>query len=153
MPNLRTIWHFKPQNALHQRMLNPTIANFFAILLQYNSKARIVLQQYSKKNIYIFYSLFLPKFLSSISLFQFSSLCSFFVSPSAFSSLQTQTPLSSQHQHHTSQWLIFSGGLRFGGFFGFFFFFCDLCLKEDRQCLGRRLVMGLVEISVGHGDQ
>ena len=35
MPNLREIWHFKPQNALHQGMLNPSIANFFAILLQY----------------------------------------------------------------------------------------------------------------------
>ena len=54
MPNLRTIWHFKPQNALHQRMVNPTIANFFAILLQYNSKAKIVLQQYSKKNNILF---------------------------------------------------------------------------------------------------
>ena len=32
MPNIKRIWHFKPQNALHQGMLNPTIANFFAIL-------------------------------------------------------------------------------------------------------------------------
>ena len=43
MSNLNTIWHFKPQNALHQKMVNTTIANFFAILLQYNSKVRIVL--------------------------------------------------------------------------------------------------------------
>ena len=35
----------------------------------------------------------------------------------------------------------------------FFFFCCDWCLKEDRQCLGRRLVMGLVEIGVGHEDR
>ena len=76
MPNVRQIWHFKPQTALHQEMLNPTIANFFAILLQCNSKVRIALQQYSK--IYIY---FIPPFspaiyLSSISLFQFSSLSS-----------------------------------------------------------------------------
>ena len=43
MPNVRQIWHFKPQTALHQEMLNPTIANFFAILLQCNSKVRIAL--------------------------------------------------------------------------------------------------------------
>ena len=34
-----------------------------------------------------------------------------------------------------------------------FFFCCDRCLKEDSQCLGWRLVMGLVEIDVGHGDR
>ena len=37
--------------------------------------------------------------LSSLSLILFSSLFSFFVSPSALSSLQTQTPSFSQHQH------------------------------------------------------
>ena len=44
MPNLREIQNFKPQNHLHQRMLNSSIANFFAILLQCNSKHRIALQ-------------------------------------------------------------------------------------------------------------
>ena len=33
MPNIREIWYFNLQNALHQGMLNPSIANFFAILL------------------------------------------------------------------------------------------------------------------------
>ena len=45
---------------------------------------------------------------------------------SSFSSLQAQTPSSSQHQHHTSQWLIFSGGLRSGGFCCCFFYFIFL---------------------------
>ena len=40
MPNLREIWNFKPQNYLHWGMLNNSIANFFAILLQCNSKHR-----------------------------------------------------------------------------------------------------------------
>ena len=60
MSNLRTIWHFKPQNTLHQRMINPTTANFFTILLQYNSKVRIVLQQYSKKK-KIYFIHFFPR--------------------------------------------------------------------------------------------
>ena len=36
-------WHFKPQTLLHQGIVNNSIAIFFAILLQYNSKLRIVL--------------------------------------------------------------------------------------------------------------
>ena len=96
IPNVRRIWHFKPQSALHQGMLNPSIANFFAILLQCNSTFSLVSL--------IFFVLFLLSFSSSLS------------------SLQTQTPSSSQHQHHTSQWLIFFGGLRFGGFYGCLFF-------------------------------
>ena len=109
---------------MHQRIVNPTIANFFVILLQYNSKVRIVELYCSNilKNIIIFYLLFPPKIsLSSISLFKFSSLSSFSVSPSALSFLQTQTLFSSQHQHHTSQWLIFSDGLWSGGFCGWVF--------------------------------
>ena len=39
MPNVREIWNFKPQNQLHWRMLNSSIAIFFAILLQCNSIA------------------------------------------------------------------------------------------------------------------
>ena len=35
MPNVRRIWHFKSQSALHQGMLNSSIANFFTILLLY----------------------------------------------------------------------------------------------------------------------
>ena len=62
--------------------------------------------------------------LSSISLFKFSSLSSFSVSPSALSFLQTQTLFSSQHQHHTSQWLIFLVGYDLAGsVVGFFYYY------------------------------
>ena len=46
--------------------------------------------------------------LSSLSLILFSSLFSFFVSQSALSSLQTQTPSFSQHQHqhHTPSFIV-----------------------------------------------
>ena len=114
-------------------MLNSTIANFFAIVLQYNSN------KYSKNKI-VFYSLFSPEISLLSLIIQLSSLSSFSLSPSALSSLQTQTPFSSQHTshitslflhllsplfrpklhfppniHHTSQWLSFSGGLQSGG--------------------------------------
>ena len=92
MPYLRTFWHFIPQKRLYQRIVYPTIAKNFAIVLQYNSKVRIVLSQYSKKKLYILFTFSSEISLSSISLFQFSSLSSFSVSPSALSSLQTQTP-------------------------------------------------------------
>ena len=36
MPNLREIWNFNPQNHIHWGILNNSIANFFAILLQCN---------------------------------------------------------------------------------------------------------------------
>ena len=78
-----------PQKHLHQRIVYPTITKIFAIVLQYNSKVRIVLLQYSKKKLYILFTFSSKISLSSISLFQFSS---FTVSPSALSSLQTQTP-------------------------------------------------------------
>ena len=45
MPNRREIWNLKPQNHLHWGMLNNSITNFFAILLQCNSKHRIALLQ------------------------------------------------------------------------------------------------------------
>ena len=89
MPYLRTFWHFIPQKRLYQRIVYPTIAKIFAIVLQYNSKVRIVLSQYSKKKLYILFTFSSEISLSSISLFQFSSLSSFSVSPSALSSLQT----------------------------------------------------------------
>ena len=112
---------------MHQRIVNPTITNFFVILLQYNSKVRIVELYCSNilKNIIIFYLLFPPEMsLSSISLFKFSSLSSFSVSPSALSFLQTQTLFSSQHQHHTSQWLIFLVGYDLAGsVVGFFYYY------------------------------
>ena len=38
MSNVRDIWHFKPQNILHQEMSLLSIVNFFAIVLQCNSK-------------------------------------------------------------------------------------------------------------------
>ena len=73
IPYLRTFWHFMPQKHLHQRIVYPTITKNFAIVLQYNSKVRIVLSQYSKKN-YIFYSLFHLKFLSPLSHYSSSLL-------------------------------------------------------------------------------
>ena len=86
---LRTFWHFMSQKRLHQRIVYLTIVKNFAIVLQYNSKVRIVLLQYSKKKLYILFTFSSEISLSSISLFQFSSL---FVSPSALSSLEAQTP-------------------------------------------------------------
>ena len=86
---LRTFWHFMSQKRLHQRIVYLTIAKNFAIVLQYNSKVRIVLLQYSKKKLYILFTFSSGISLSSISLFQFSSLS---VSPSALSSLEAQTP-------------------------------------------------------------
>ena len=88
MPYLRSFQHFRAQKHVHQEMVKPTIANFFAIVLQYNSKVRIVLQQYSKKYTYI---LLHRPFLSPL-----NSLFNFFLSLlSLLSSLffiQTQTP-------------------------------------------------------------
>ena len=86
---LRTFWHFMSQKRLHQRIVYLTIAKNFAIVLQYNSKVRIVLLQYSKKKLYILFTFSSEISLSSISLFRFSSLS---VSPFALSPLQTQTP-------------------------------------------------------------
>ena len=41
MPYLRPFWHFIVEKYLHQKMVYLTIAKFFAIVLQYNSKLRI----------------------------------------------------------------------------------------------------------------
>ena len=73
MPNVRKIWHLQAQSALHQRIVNPSIANFFAILLQYNSKGRIHCSSIVKKKkiyiyIYIFYDAFFLQNFSLISL-------------------------------------------------------------------------------------
>ena len=54
MPNVRKIWHLQAQSAQHQRIVNPGIANFFAILLQYNSKGRIHCSSIFLKIIYIY---------------------------------------------------------------------------------------------------
>ena len=40
MPYLRPFWHFIVKKHLHQKMVYLTIAKFFAIVLQYNSKLR-----------------------------------------------------------------------------------------------------------------
>ena len=79
MPNVRRIWHLQAQSALHQRIVNLGIANFFAILLQYNSKGRI---HCSSILIYIYISwcLFPPKFLSYLSHY----FCSLLSLPSLF---------------------------------------------------------------------
>ena len=86
---LREIWHFKPKKLLHQGIVNGSIANFFVILLRYNSKHRIVLftiLQKKKKN---FTPPISPEIsLSSHSFFLFSSFSSFSVSPFALSSLK-----------------------------------------------------------------
>ena len=125
MPYLRTFWHFMPKTICIRELYTQLLQNF----LQWCYSTILKLELYCSsilKNINILFT-FSPEIsLSSISLFQFSSLSSFSVSPSALSSLQTQTPFSSQHQHHTSQWLIFSSGLQSDGFYGwvsFFFFF------------------------------
>ena len=55
IPYLRPFWHFIVKKHLHQKMVYFTIAKFFAIVLQYNSKLRIVLQHYAKKYIYILF--------------------------------------------------------------------------------------------------
>ena len=77
---LREIWHFKLKRLLHQGIVNGSIANFFTILLQYNSKHRIVLfTVLQKKNLYFTPPISLEISLSSLSFFLFSSLSSFFV--------------------------------------------------------------------------
>ena len=79
MPYLRKIQHFKSKKLLHQGIVNGSIANFFAILLQYNSKHRIVLfTVLQKKNIYIFYSSYFTRNFSLIPLI-FSILFSLFL--------------------------------------------------------------------------
>ena len=81
MPYLRKFWHFKPKKLLHKGIVNGSIANFFAILLQYNSKHRIVLFIVLQKKKNILLLLFPPKFLSHPSHF----FCSLLFLPSMFS--------------------------------------------------------------------
>ena len=115
MPYLRGIWHFKTKNLLHQWMLNSSIANFFAILLQYNSKHRIVLFTNCKKNNNILFS-YLPRNFSLIPLiflcssFSFS-ICSLFSetsSPKFLTHLRNFSPISHGHSlisHRTASHL------------------------------------------------
>ena len=95
MPNVRRIWHFMPQSAQHQGMQNPNIANFFAILLQCNSKGRIALQHNSKT-----YNIFLLTFSDSFSLSFYALVCF-----SSHSSLHNDVSLSS----HLSLMVGYSG--------------------------------------------
>ena len=76
MPYLREIWHFKPKKLLHQGIVNGSIAKFFAILLQYNSKHRIVLFTVLQKKKIIFYSYYFTRNFSLIPLIFFCSLLS-----------------------------------------------------------------------------
>ena len=126
-------------------MLNSTIANFFAIVLQYNSKNCTVASILKKKYFFIPFS---PKISLLYLIIQLSSLSSFSLSQSALSSLQTQTPFSSQHTSHitVAQFFRWVAIRRFCGCFFFFlvwltawvivvvmvfffFFGCDRCLK------------------------
>ena len=118
-----------------------------------------------------------PRNFSLLSLIIFVLFSLFLLSfSSALSSLQTQTTSTSQHQHHTSQWFIFSGQLQSGGLCGcFFFFWLWPVLKgsggygwgglwvtkievghgvghEDRS--GLKWVVGMAEVGhdMGHGD-
>ena len=43
IPYLRPFWYFIIKKYLHQKMVYLTIAKFFTIVLEYNSKLRIVL--------------------------------------------------------------------------------------------------------------
>ena len=102
---------------------DPNVAQILQKNLQYyyNAILKVELQCSSIViYIYIFYSIFNSQNLYLLSLI-ISLLFSLFLLSfsSALSSLQTQTPSSSQHQYHTSQWFIFSGGLQFGSFYGF----------------------------------
>ena len=107
MPYLRKIWHFKPKKLLHQGIVNGSIANFFTILLQYNSKHRIVLFTELQKKINILLLLFQLKFLSHPSHFFCSLLTLPSLSPSALSSpklhCQNFSPISEiSHPSHTA---------------------------------------------------
>ena len=103
MPYLREIWHFKPKKLLHQRIVNSSIANFFAILLQYNSKHRItlfiVLQKKKYIYIYIFYSSYFPQNFSLIP-FIFSVLFSLFLLCFSICSLLSEASSPKFLTHH-----------------------------------------------------
>ena len=103
---------------MHQRMVNSSIANFFAILLQYNSKHRIVLFTELQKNNNILFS-FLPRNFSLIPLiflcsshssFSFS-ICSLLCetsSPKFLTHLRNFPPISHGHSlisHRTASHL------------------------------------------------
>ena len=69
MPNLREIWNFKPENHLHWRMLNSSIANFLQYCYSAILNIELHYSKYCKKNIYIFYLTLSPLFcLSSLTL-------------------------------------------------------------------------------------
>ena len=101
---LREIWHFKPKKLLHQGIVNGSIANFFVILLRYNSKHRIVLFTILQKKKKILLLLFPLKFLSH----PFHFFCSLLSLPSLF--LHLLSPLWSfiaeiSHPFHTASLL------------------------------------------------
>ena len=121
MPYLREIQHFTPKKLLHQESVNSSIANFFTILLQYNSKHRIVLftELQKKNNIILF--LFQLKFLSHPSRFFCSLLTLPSLSPSALSSpklhCQNFSPISHGHfliSHRTACLSLIAPVLGFG---------------------------------------
>ena len=85
MPNLREIWNFKPENHLHWRMLNSSIANF----LQYCYSAILNIElHYSKycKKIIIFYLTLSP--LSLISRLYLSIAESSTCNPAAYHAIR-----------------------------------------------------------------
>ena len=85
MPNVRRIWHFKPQSTQHLELQNPSIANFFAILLQCNNAILKVKLHYSSiVNIYIYIYIYI---LSCFSLEFLSPLSHYLCSLLSFLSL------------------------------------------------------------------
>ena len=124
---------FSLKNLPHLECYIPSIAKKFAILLQCNIVVHCSSVVKKKKNIYIyiFYSTFPKISLSSLSLFMFSSLSSFSLSHllSPFFRPKHHPFPNINITHHSGSF--FFGGLRFGGFCGFFFFFGDRCLKEE----------------------
>ena len=138
MPYLRTFWHFMPKNICIRELYTQLLQNF----LQWCYSTILKLELYCSSILKIINILFTfsPEIsLSSISLFQFSSLSSFSVSPSALSSLQTQTPfflLCGCFFFFFWAWVTVwvNGGCGFwrGSLFVVvvvFFFVCDRCLK------------------------
>ena len=97
MPNLREIWNFKPENHLHWRMLNSSIANF----LQYCYSAILNIElHYSKycKKIIIFHLTLSP--LSLISRLYLSIAEPSTCNPAPYHAIRNSHPQPSTTEHN-----------------------------------------------------